>query len=953
MFTRLFKPRWEHSDPRIRRKAFASGEAPSEAVSKAARLDSDPEVRECAVAQLEDLDLLAELAASEPLAAIREAAARRQRALLASALQAGPPLEMRLEAIGRLQSPELCSFLARQAQAAEIRAAALEQVQDTELLCALAVDDPVAAVRRAALERIEEPHGWEVVARNARNKDKQISRIARERLDAFHQARAEQETAAQLCLSMETLAAAAATAATRADLRRLSLQWQKLDCALPASVLERFERASRAVAAAVEGYELLARQRRELVAELETLLASLRDSQGQETGSIHTGSGSLQDILRRWEALLPYAGGEDALAGQFAERVQQVQRESERLARDAARAGRLRSLIEAASAALADPAELDERRVKAFKRRWTELELPESKQLADRLQQDFDSMTQALRERLNRQLQQRKQALREAGQFLGELEQALKKGELEPALSLRDRIRHRLKTAKGVDEAQCAALQRRLHAIHPQLDTLRDWRHWGSGQSRERLCSEIEALADAGLDAVEAASRVRKARAIWKQIDHAEGPADERLWQRFDAACTRAYTPFQEQRNEQLAQLKAHGEQKQALCAELEALERDTDWKSVDWSEADRRVRSLRQRWRRIGPVPGKAVKALEQRYHTALERLETHLGRERERELRRRQSLIARLEALADAPDSRAATEEVKQAQKNWKPAVQADKRTEQALWQQFRAACDAVFERLSAQRDATARELQSNLQRKDNLCEELETLLNDTGLDFRSITRRFAEAGDEWLAIGPVPRKAEQGIAVRYQTLKKRFAERQQQAAQAAAQAELQGIGERARLCERRETAVLAGALAEIDRQALAQETALEWDALAALDQACEAALRQRFELAGRALGGDAEACQALERALAKNLSQRLQLCLQLEIEAGIESPAEFAEARMQLQVSRLEDALKHRQEEAAADRLRALQIAWHQAGPLPAADKPELEARFARAVAAIEGR
>ena len=110
----------------------------------------------------------------------------------------------------------------------------------------------------------------------------------------------------------------------------------------------------------------------------------------------------------------------------------------------------------------------------------------------------------------------------------------------------------------------------------------------------------MEALADAALSAAEVAARVRNAREAWKHIVRAEGPVSEALWQRFDGACTRAYAPFQEQRREQMAQLEAHHAQKQTVCAELEAMERDTDWKTVDWNEADRRVRSLCQRWRRI-----------------------------------------------------------------------------------------------------------------------------------------------------------------------------------------------------------------------------------------------------------------------------------------------------------------------------------------------------------------
>jgi hypothetical protein len=105
------------------------------------------------VERLVDLELLAALIGSEPLAGIREAATRRRRELLAGPLPEGASVASRLEALRRAASPELCAFLARAAQAAEIRAAALEQVQDTTVLCAIAVDDPVAAVRRAALDR--------------------------------------------------------------------------------------------------------------------------------------------------------------------------------------------------------------------------------------------------------------------------------------------------------------------------------------------------------------------------------------------------------------------------------------------------------------------------------------------------------------------------------------------------------------------------------------------------------------------------------------------------------------------------------------------------------------------------------------------------------------------------------------------------------------------------------
>jgi hypothetical protein len=184
------------------------------------------------------------------------------------------------------------------------------------------------------------------------------------------------------------------------------------------------------------------------------------------------------------------------------------------------------------------------------------------------------------------------------------------------------------------------------------------------------------------------------------------------------------------------------------------------------------------------------------------------------------------------------------------------------------------------------------------------------------------------------------------------RRFADRRQTEARSAAQALLQGVRERSRLCDCLETAVLENVLAEAERQALVEETRRAWEALAPLDARHAPGFQQRYELASRALGGDARAREELLAALPRNLERRLALCLQMEIAAGLDSPPEFADARMRLQVSRLADALSHRQEGARAgsERLRELLLEWYPVGPAPAASHGALDARIARIVAAL---
>ena len=951
MFNRLFTPKWEHTDPCIRRNALESGAAPAEAVAKAAREDEDPEVRRCAVERLDDLELLADLVATEPAPDIRALAGRRQQELLAGPLQEGPSLEARLAILGPECSSELCVFLAGQAQVTEIRSAALEQVSDTAVLCAIAVEDPVAAVRRVALERIDDPQGWEMVAREARKKDKQISRLARERLDAWRKACSDRESAERLCQEMEGLLSGVLKAGDDIRIRRLDGQRDQLESSFTPQLTARYEHAREQAVAEIERLKALHKARRAICTELESLLAGMSDDEGKGTQTTEDLLASLEAVIARWQEL-PEADDDEPLAQRFAGLVQQVRRESGRLASDRARTIPLQQLVQQARELSQGQAEIAETRIRKLQSHWTTLEQPTSRALAEELQHDFDSALQALRARLERQHQQRMQALDTAERQLAELEVALQQGELERALSLRNRIRHQLKTARSVDQRKQRALQERLEGMQPRLEELRQWRHWGGGEARPRLCTEIEALADSGLTAEEVAARVRNARDAWKRIDRAEGPAGEALWQRFDQACTRAYEPYQREQREQAAQRAAHFDQKHALCRELDAFERDTDWKQVDWHAADQRVRKARERWRRIGPVPGKARRNLEKNYHEILERLESHLGKERERELRRRRALIAKVEQLATAPDGRTAAHEVKQAQARWKPTVLAAPKLERSLWKQFRSACDAVFNHIREQRNAADAEHQANLERKTALCVELDALLENADMDSHDLAHRFGKARSEWADIGAIPRTAERPMQARFEKLEKRLDQRKQQQARAATELLLQGLQARSRLCERLEAEVLESTLEAVSRQALVEESRQAWQSLEALDKRHEKVMHARFDRACRALGGDDQARQTLLEGLPTNLEQRLELCLKMEIAAEIDSPAEFAEARMRLKVSRLADAMQHNLDERRSrqERLRDLQMAWYQAGPVPGEVHDGLNTRFERITAAI---
>src|SRR5262249_56090229 len=91
-----------------------------------------------------------------------------------------------------------------------------------------------------------------------------------------------------------------------------------------------------------------------------------------------------------------------------------------------------------------------------------------------------------------------------------------------------------------------------------------------------------------------------------------------------------------------------------------------------------------------------------------------------------KKEALCAQAEALASSSDWEAGLAEVKRLQAEWKSVGAVKKARSEALWQRFRTAGDAFYERYK-RRDSIAREAQKAA--REALCAELEGLVPARG--------------------------------------------------------------------------------------------------------------------------------------------------------------------------------------------------------------------------------
>jgi len=918
---------------------------------EAALTSPEARIRRDACRRLMDLAALRSLAADDGDAGVRELASARYRRLLCGGDEAGPPMCDRLGEVAAVDDPVLLHAVAVQGQEPELRLAAIGRLTAPSALAACALDDPLAANRLAAAERVQDKAALEQIVKGIGKRDKRVYRLARERLkaiaDAEQGARRAREQAEALCAKVERLGRFDNWVRDRGVLDHTDEQWAAIDAELDPELRERYQALRQAFLAAYEDHarahaaELAAQQAHaDACRQREALLAELE--QGAELDDVQTADQQIERIIAAWEGAATAdpadAPGlerrfEAALAAARAQRSRLVDRNR---AVDAAE--RLRTDADRLQVQGGAP---ERKALRALQRRFDELpaDLPQRESLAPLL----DTLTRRF-DKHRRQFERKLAAL--PGR-LEELDAHFERGELKKAEPLYQSIMATLDQARsaGLPQSELAPVAAHLKSIAPRLNELRQWRRWSADEHREGLCRDVEALAeDEGRNEEQAAHRLQELQRDWRELDRHGAPAADALWQRFHRAAEHVHErckPFLEQQ----AALRAENRrQREVLCKRLEDFLEQVDWARVDWKKLARAEREMRQSWAALGPIEARHYKPLEGRFRRSLRRLDKVLSEERDRNQAEKRTLIEQMQALADEPDLRRAIDAAKGLQQQWHTTVAGRQRDENALWKAFRSASDAVFARRQAEQEARGSELRDNQAAREAICHELRALTAAASLDAARFEEQLRALKTRWHDTEslPVPRQAASGLAKHWR------------AALAEAHAQLDRLREAARWDANARMAhraqwldTTARRVAAGPQQLAAEELEAGWAALPALDADAQATLEDAFALV-RAAVDDPAAREVLLRRLGANRERREEICLLLEIIAGVPSPPALRDERMALQVDRLRGRMGEGEADPLAD-AGALLRDWHLATPAAAAGA--LDARFERACEALK--
>ena len=246
--------------------------------------------------------------------------------------------------------------------------------------------------------------------------------------------------------------------------------------------------------------------------------------------------------------------------------------------------------------------------------------------------------------------------------------------------------------------------------------------------------------------------------------------------------------PFKEamqQIRQRRAQLMAEQEQQRAEnLAKKQAVIENIKLLATTPEEAGKSYdafKELQEEWREIGPVPAENVSEIWKNYQLYVEQFYDMLKLNiqfREYDFRKnleaKTLLCEQAEKLAEEPDVVTAINRLQTLHQEWKEIGPVAKELREEIWNRFKEASTVVRKRHQDFFEARKAREEENLQKKTELCEQIESI-NTEGLktfaDWDAKTKEIIELQAAWKTIGFAPQKVNTQIFERFRAACDKF--------------------------------------------------------------------------------------------------------------------------------------------------------------------------------------
>ncbi|MGY6558112.1 MAG: DUF349 domain-containing protein [Nitritalea sp.] len=307
------------------------------------------------------------------------------------------------------------------------------------------------------------------------------------------------------------------------------------------------------------------------------------------------------------------------------------------------------------------------------------------------------------------------------------------------------------------------------------VEALKELLHEGQFVKNDKQVNEIKNYFDALFQQEkEAAKQAFLAEVGQTEDDFQYRGSDE------DRAFYANFNLFKERKSDALKQLEH--EKENNLAAKNLLLDRLRD--VVDGEETtDNRsvVKEIQEAWKKIGPVPAAHNKNLWASFNALMDRFYDNRSiyfelkeLDRKKNLELKLELCEKAEALGAESDIKAAIKTLNEYHEEFKHIGPVPRDEQEPLWQRFKAASDAVYDKRKVFYEAQKEVYEENLAKKEALIESLAPFTSFEGTrikEWNAKTKEVLAIQKQWEAVGPVPKESGKEINKRFWTAFKLF--------------------------------------------------------------------------------------------------------------------------------------------------------------------------------------
>lgn len=285
-------------------------------------------------------------------------------------------------------------------------------------------------------------------------------------------------------------------------------------------------------------------------------------------------------------------------------------------------------------------------------------------------------------------------------------------------------------------------------------------------EAKLELCEKAEALSE-NTDLREAVKQLDELHEEYKHIGPVPQDEQEALWQRFKAASDVIHERRRENAESFKKELQQNMEAKLALCEEVASYASFSSESIKEWNKQTKELQALQKKWEAIGSMPREKAKEVNKKFWSNFKQFFNNKGEffksldaKREENLKQKEALVERAEALKDSTEWQETSNALKKLQQEWKNIGPVPEKQREAIYQRFKAACDHFFDRRRSKNKEADSAYEKNLAAKQEVCAQIEALTEAGSND----TDQLLELSEKYSDIGFVPKGAIKSIGQRF---------------------------------------------------------------------------------------------------------------------------------------------------------------------------------------------